>query len=456
VSMTESENGTGPLAALKTLASRVLPQDAAHASVQKVAGFAFLVRVASAAISYASQVFMARWMGDTQFGIYIYVWVYVLLIGHIANLGLVTTAQKFIPHYAETQETDLLRGFLRGARLMGFVSGTAVGALGLVGLWLFGEHLNHSTLVPFYLAAFCLPLYVLTDIQDGIGRSYDWTDIGLGGPYILRPLLILGSMILAWALGFAADSVTAMACALVATWCTGLVQALVLNVRLRQRTGQGPRRYAYGEWLRVSLPILLVEGFYLLLTYADIMVLERYVTPADVAIYWAAVKTLALVAFVYFSVSAATAHRFSEYYSTGSREKLTALLSQAMRWTFLPSALAVLGLVVFGKPLLWLFGPQYDAGYIYILVLSAGVLARAAVGPSEKFLSMQGEQRICALIYAIALSSNVGLCIILIPRFGPLGAALATACALWIESLSLFSVIRFKLGYRVSLWGRAE
>ncbi len=449
----DSGKRPGPWAALRMRADRLLPRDGAHAAAQKVAGFAFLVRVGSAGLAYASQVFMARWMGDTEFGIYIYVWVSVLLIGHIANLGLVTTAQKFIPHYAETREPELLRGFLRGARVIGLVSGTVFALVGLLGLYFFSSHLNSHTVVPFYLAAFCLPLYVLTDIQDGIGRSYDWTDIGLGGPYIVRPLLLLGAMVAAWGLGFVADAVTGMACALIATWMTGLVQALMLNPRLRRVAGEGVKRFAYGAWLKVSLPILLVEGFYMLLTYADIMVLERFVSPAEVAVYWAAVKTLALVAFVYFSVSAATAHRFSEYYISGDRGKLTALLSQAMRWTFLPSLAAVIGLVIVGKPMLWLFGAQYEPGYAYMLVLSLGVLARALVGPSEKFLSMQGQQWLCALIYSVALVCNVALCFVLIPHYGAMGAAMATASALCVESVSLFVVIRFRLGYRVSLWG---
>ena len=40
-----------------------------------------------------------------------------------------------------------------------------------------------------------------------------------------------------------------------------------------------------------------MEGFYLLLTYADVIVLQQYRAPDEVAVYYAAAKTLALVAF---------------------------------------------------------------------------------------------------------------------------------------------------------------
>ena len=58
----------------------------------------------------------------------------------------------------------------------------------------------------------------------------------------------------------------------------------------------------------------MVEGFYLMLTNTDILLLQHFRTPEDVAVYYAAAKTLTLIAFVHFAVSAAVAHRFSEYH----------------------------------------------------------------------------------------------------------------------------------------------
>src|SRR3954471_14380149 len=55
---------------------------------QRIAGTAFLIRVMSAALIYLSQVLLARWMGSFEFGIYIYVWTWVLLLGGLVDLGL--------------------------------------------------------------------------------------------------------------------------------------------------------------------------------------------------------------------------------------------------------------------------------------------------------------------------------------------------------------------------------
>src|SRR5215831_8837906 len=101
---------------------------------QRTAGTAFLIRVASAGLLYLSQVVLARWMGSFEFGVYVYVWTWVLLIGTLADFGLAIAAQRFIPEYAERKAFDLLRGFLTGSRWLVFVIATALAALGTVGV----------------------------------------------------------------------------------------------------------------------------------------------------------------------------------------------------------------------------------------------------------------------------------------------------------------------------------
>ncbi|KAF0118633.1 MAG: polysaccharide biosynthesis protein [Xanthobacteraceae bacterium] len=173
---------------------------------QRMAGAAFLIRVFSAGIAYVSQVLMARWMGGSEFGTYVAVWVWVLLIGHFANAGLASAAQRFVPDYAERKDHDGLRGFIAGSRRLGVAIATIVAALGLLTLWRFGTYLTGPMVMPLALAALCLPMFVLTDIQDGIARSYNWTDLALGPPYLLRPLILLAGMGAGHLAGFASTA----------------------------------------------------------------------------------------------------------------------------------------------------------------------------------------------------------------------------------------------------------
>jgi O-antigen/teichoic acid export membrane protein len=79
-------------------------------------------------------------------------------------------------------------------------------------------------------------------------------------------------------------------------------------------------------------------------------------------------------------------------------------------------------------------------------------MARAAVGPAERLVNMLGEQRICAVVYAVAFALNVGACIALAPRYGGMGAACATASAMVLESALLYVVARRKLHLRMLIW----
>ena len=454
--MQPETGGAARLAPSRLLAqARAWFADASHTRLaQKMAGTAFLIRVASAAIAYLSQVLMARWMGPHEFGIYVYVWTWVLLIGGLFDLGLAQSAPRFIPEYSGRRQFDLLRGFLHGSRWL--VAGIATGAalLATLAVFLAAPWLEHYLVLPLFLACLCLPVYALTGVQEGIGRSYNWVHVGMAPPYILRPLLLLALMSLAYAMGYPIDATSAMLAAVGACWITAIVQLLVMNRGLKKTVPAGPKTYEVGSWLRVSIPIFLVESFYLLLTYTDILILKQFHSPEEVAVYFAAAKTLALVAFVNFSVAAAVAHRFTEYHVNGDRERLSGLLADSIRWTFWPSLGATAVILALGLPFLWLFGPEYMKGYPIMFVLAVGLVARAAVGPVERLLNMVGQQNLCAGVYAFAFILNLVGCLLLVPRFGGMGAAASTSIALVIESILLFVVTKRRLGLHVFIFRR--
>jgi len=421
---------------------------------QRTAGTAFLIRVASAGLLYLSQVLLARWMGSFEFGVYVYVWTWVLLIGTLADFGLAVAAQRFIPEYVEHKAYDLLRGFLVSSRWLAIAMATALAALAALGVAMIEPWLDRYLVVPLYLACATVPFYTLTSMLDGIARSYNWVNLALVPPYIGRPLVLITVMGVAHLAGLPANATTAMVAAVVATWLNAMVQLVLLDRSLRTKVARGPKAYAIATCFRTAIPIFMVGSFYLLLTYADILVLQQFRTPDEVALYYAAAKTLALVAFVNFSVAAAATHKFTAYHVAGDRARLAAFLADAIRWTFWPSLAATILILALGRPFLWLFGPQFTAGYGLMFILAAGLLSRAAVGPVERLLNMLGEQRACALVYAVAFAANLGLCMLLIPPFGALGAAIATASAVLVESILLFFVTKHRLGLHVFVWGR--
>lgn len=458
MSVIGSQGASGAAARLApaTLYGRARAWLADHSDLrlaQRTAGNAFLIRMASALLVYVTQVLLARWMGEFQFGIYVYVWTWVLLIGAVVDFGLASAAQRFIPEYLGLRTFALLRGFLSGSRWLTLAIATAIAGIGALGIRAFEPWIGGYEIVPLYLACLSLPLFALTHMQEGIARAYGWVNVALLPPYIVRSLVLIAVMAAAHAAGFATDAVTAMTAAVIATWVTAIVQLVLLGRRLGATVERGPKAYEAGTWLMTSIPIFMVEGFYFLLTYTDVLVLQQFRSPDEVAIYYAAAKTLALVTFVHYSVAAATTHKFTEYHVRGDRAQLAAFLSESIRWTFWPSLAATAAILALGRPFLWLFGPRFLDGYSLMFILALGPLARSAIGPVERLLNMVGEQRACALVYAGAFAFNLAACVVLIPRLGIHGAAIATAAAVLVESSLLFWVTKRRLGLHVFIWG---
>jgi O-antigen/teichoic acid export membrane protein len=430
-------------------------EGSAEASVtRRLAGTIFIIRVASAALAYLSQILLARWMTGSDYGVYVYVWTWVLLLGSMMDFGISVSAQKIIPEYRTRGEHALLRGFVSGSRWMTLVVSSIAAALLAGVVKLLSPWIDGAAIVPLYLGCVTLPAFVVANTQDGIARSHDWMRLAFMPQFIVRQSLIIGITAGMFVASLDLGATAAMFASAAAVWIAMIGQMVLLNRRLGSHLEPGPKAYDFSGWLSVSLPILMVEGFYLLLSYTDVLVLQQFRSSQEVGVYFAVVKTLALVSFIHYAMSATTAHRFAEYHAQGDNARLSPYVAHAIKWTFWPSLAATILLLAFGKPLLWLFGPQFVTGYDIMFVAAIGLVVRAAVGPVERLLNMLGHQYVCALAYALAFVMNVALCVVLVPRFGGHGAAAATSISLVFESILLFYIVRRRLGLHMLAFGK--
>ena len=131
---------------------KALLGDSGEASVtRRLAATIFAIRVASAVMAYGAQILLARWMGTSDYGIYVYVWTWVLLLGSMMDFGISASAQKLIPEYRTHGQHALLRGFLSGSRWLTFAVSTVV-ALMLAGLVrLLSSWIDAASIVPLYI-----------------------------------------------------------------------------------------------------------------------------------------------------------------------------------------------------------------------------------------------------------------------------------------------------------------
>jgi len=245
------------------------------------------------------------------------VWAWVGFLGLLSPLGLAHSAQHFIPEYRTLRDDDRLRGFLLGSRWLCAALGAAAAALLAGTVALFGDDVATYYVLPFMVASLALPVFAISSAQDSIARAFGWTDLALIPGFIAHPLLVVAAMAAIQLFGGPVTALHGVIAACAALWIVGLAQVVLLGHRLDGAIAAGRRRYEVAEWLKTSLPILLADSFFILLTYVGILVLQVFVGPAEVAVYYAAAKTLVVVGFIRFAVGASSAHRFGEHHAAG-------------------------------------------------------------------------------------------------------------------------------------------
>ncbi|MCB1508223.1 MAG: lipopolysaccharide biosynthesis protein [Hyphomicrobiaceae bacterium] len=428
------------------LADALVSGKGERARSARMALLTFSIRVLSAFLTYGSQVVFARYMGAFDYGVFVVVWTWVLMLSVLTALGLPLAVLRLIPQYTETNEMARLRGALFSTRWIAFGSASLVAGAGVLATVLAPGLFNDAFILPIVLAAVLLPMMALIEVQDGIGRAYEWPDIAFIPPFIARPVLVLVTFFAALALGFPATAPTAVGAAVVATWIVTFVQFVMLEKRLKKTVPAGPREHRPVEWTLLALPMLAIEGFLFLILNTDVVIAGWFVSPDEVAVYYAAAKTLALVHFVYFAIRATTAHKIAAHAASGDRVKLESTVHDAVQWTFWPSLVLGLTLLAFSGFILSIFGEGFESGSGFLAVLMVGVLIRASIGPAEAFLTMNGAQNQAALVYAVVFATNFGLNLALLPFLGLMGAAIATAVAMLVETVLLATVVYRRTG----------
>ncbi len=404
MAMTGSQRALGRASMLADLVARGKEKLASNSDAslaQRVAGNAFLIRVASASLSFIAQVILARWMGQFEYGIYVYVWTWVLLLGNLAPLGIAYSAQRFIPQYIVAKDRDGLRGFLRVLGWLCFGLGTIAGALGIAAVVAFDGVMPAHYFIPFLIGMACVPIFAVSSAQDATSRAHNWINLALMPVYISQPCIIIAGVLVVHFTGLPLQAGTALTVAVGGYWLVVLTQMIFLQTRLAKTHKRGARRYEVKNWIATSLPNFLVDGFFFLLTNVDVLLLQLFAGPDQIGVYYAASKILSIVAFVYFAIverQRAPVQRISRPPATKSDLPASPSIPRAGRSGRRSPCAAIL--LALGIPFLRLFGAGFEGGYPVMFILAVGLLARASVGPAERLLNMVGQQRNSAIIYA--------------------------------------------------------
>jgi O-antigen/teichoic acid export membrane protein len=431
--------------ALRRLAQRFVQHRNLYA-VLKSAAQVFAIRMAGAALTYASMIFLARWLGAVNFGIYAYVFVVAGLLGLALSFGFNSSALRLLPDYLARRKWRRLNGFLTQSFGI-IVSFSVLGALAGAGLvFVFRDAIEPHYFVPLLVGLACVPLLTLLNQFESTARAFGWMNLAYVPGYILRPLLLMAFAGGLMAFGGTAEAAGALWAMIAACFVAALAQGIFVFTGARQRVAKVAPAFHTRAWCTISFGFLTIDGLRMLLDNTDVLLIGRLLDPHSVAAYYAAIRTGGLVSFVSFSMVALAVPKFAEIYITGTRRDMQKFVSGVIQMMFWPSLATAVGLAVLGPYVLSLFGADFEMGYPTMLVVLGGLVLRSSTGPVEYLLNMTGHHRDTMRVYVFAAVANVCLNLLLIPTFGIIGAAIATYTAMLSGNVWLYLLVQKRLG----------
>lgn len=418
------------------------------------AATAVLVRVLAAVLAYGVQVFLARVLGMGEYGVYVTLWTWLGIATHIAVFGFSESSIRFIPRYTERTQFHWAAGFLKTGYWVVSVGAVLIAALSLAFLSYYGDVLPDRFYIPVVVLAIGLPFFALELYLEGVSRSFGWYLLTMLPTYVIRPLLIAVGVLLLSSLGYDVDAATVLGLAVVITAMTVLVLSTMIYLRVRKQFDMSHRDVLKSNtqrlWVRASLPLLFIVTLDELYFWSDILILGFLVPSEEVSVYFAALRAMSLASFIQYAFMLVSSREFSLANAMRDKEELQRRISQAVNWSFWLTVPAVLLTFSMGYPLLWMFGEGFTAGLPVMGVLGIAFIIRASVGQAAELLVVLGYQRVNLLVSLCGLVLNVVLSVIMVPMYGVIGAAIATAISFIVRAFVLSISIRRLTGLRVA------
>jgi O-antigen/teichoic acid export membrane protein len=412
------------------------------------AALTVIVRVIAAGLAYGVQVFIARYLALEEYGIYVTLWTWLIVAHFIGVFGFSESSLRFLPRYTERKQYHWAIGFMKTGFWFSTLGAACVGAGGLIAIWLLQHAISANYLIPLIVLSVGLPIMSLELYLEGISRAFGWYLLTVIPAFAIRPILIALGVLISILLGYTPDAALVLSLAVIITLITVFVQSFIILKRIKKifgsLNGTSPRKL----WVTSSLPLMLSTGVDELYNWSDILILGFMVSAPEVAIYFAAQRTMSLASFVQYAFMLVSAREFSLANAMRDKKELQNRITSATRWTFWMTVPAVCLTFAAGYPLLYLFGPEFVSGITIMAVLGLGLIARSSVGQASELLIVLGHQYANLAVSSGGLAFNIVFSIYLIPIYGILGAAIATSITFTLRAMAL-TIITKKL---TGLW----
>ncbi|MFI5890692.1 MATE family efflux transporter [Actinoplanes sp. NPDC051513] len=388
---------------------------------------------------------VARSLGPGQAGAFFAATAAFVLAGGLAKLGTQTGLVYWPSRLRATGRPELLGACLR----TGLTPVITMSLVLAVGMWLAAPAIARTTaheaadVVGTHTAglrvlAVFLPLQALTDALLTATRGYRAMRPTVLFDRIIRSTL---QLLLVAAVGVAALWTAGSLPAFALAWALPYLPVTVLSayaIKKLYRASKPPgvttrrseRRALRRDFWRFTGPRALASVAQLALQRVDVLLVAALGGLAPAAVYAVAGRFVLLIQFANQGVSQSVQPRLAEALATGDRTSANHLYQTATGWLVLVTWPINLLVIQLAPLYLRLFGDDYIAGQNVVVVLASAMLVATGCGMVDMVLAMAGRTSWNLVNVLIALGVTIGLDVLLIPRFGALGAAIGLACAM--------------------------
>jgi O-antigen/teichoic acid export membrane protein len=406
---------------------------------------ALVMRVLSTAASYLFNFIIARQLGASAVGAFALATTVVLILGMVSRLGLDRAVVKFVAaNIATGSRAAAAAHYWRSILIVLTLAGMLSVALYFSADWLATSVFQKPHLADVFriIAPAVLSLSLLLVAAEGIRgtkRIGEFAFFRHLAVYLLAtPLLLLTIQ----DSPNAEAAVTAFLAASVIAAIAALVRSVAaLPIKSPIQIG------GMSAMLAVALPMFMSNSMGMVISWTDVLMLGRFVSDTEVGVYSIAFKLAFATGLLLNAVNSISTPKFAELHAAGDNTALADLMRETTRLLFITAIPILIVLVVGGKFLLGIFGAEFTSGYTALVILIAGQFVSTISGPVGNLLQMTGNERAFLYIVACMASLNVILNLLLIPRYGIVGAAISSAVTLTLNNVLCVVTIRKRLGF---------
>lgn len=411
-----------------------------------------IAKIGGLGLSFLSHVVLARVTTVEEYGIYIYVWGWIVVLAYVSRAGFDNVVERYVSKFRAEERWQELRGVLRRAIQYTGGFGILVGAVGGMLIWVLGTQLSSSMQLTFWYGFVLLPILTCVYIVQSGLRGLKRVGQAFIPELIVRNVVLIAACGALWFFFGAFEAWGIMGLTLGSFVVALGAGAYLLRRALPQQAKYANIDYGSESWLRKALPFMLFAGTSLLQRKADILMLGILAEARDVGIYGVAIRITSLIVLPLVIVNRTMRPHFSEKYTDKKNEDLQWLVSACVMVISPITILIGIVLLASGPQILSLFGSEYAEGYGILLILMGGQVIAALTGPVGVFLIMTDREQSASRIEGTAALANIVLNGALIPYLGAEGAAVATAVTLASRNVAFAYVVRVRHGINPTIF----